>query len=236
MSVRQYRPILNSQSLCKRSTATGVGIVAIGLWAALAAITKMTGGVPPFQVLFLSFLIAFFSSIIFMSCRGLKTFHLWRQPLSVWLFCFTAIFTYHALYFYALNNAPPAEASLLAYLWPLLIVILSILADRRAFRISHLIGAMLGFSGCAVILLGQIKSSYGITSYKGYIAALLCAVVWSTYSVLNRKFREVPSEFIGGVCGLVALAALIAHIRFENTVSPTPQGRAPGCGVGADCR
>ena len=54
-----------------------------------------------------------------------------RQPLAPWLLAFCGLFFYHALYFYALSAAPPAQASILAYLWPLLIVLLSAAAAGR---------------------------------------------------------------------------------------------------------
>jgi hypothetical protein len=41
-----------------------------------------------------------------------------------------ALFGYHALYFAALRLAPPAEAGLISYLWPLLIVLFSALLTR----------------------------------------------------------------------------------------------------------
>ena len=44
---------------------------------------------------------------------------------AVWLVGIGGLFGYHALYFAALRRAPPADASLIAYLWPLLIVLFS---------------------------------------------------------------------------------------------------------------
>jgi drug/metabolite transporter (DMT)-like permease len=48
-----------------------------------------------------------------------------RQPVIPWIVAVGAIFSYYALYFYALATVPPAHASLIAYFWPLLIVIFS---------------------------------------------------------------------------------------------------------------
>ncbi len=203
-----------------QNAATGLGIVAIAFWSALALLTKMAGNIPPFELLFLSFLIAFLSSLIFLMATKKRIVQLWRQPIKAWLFSFAAIFVYHALYFSALRTAPAAEASLLAYLWPLLIVIFSIFVERRAFRAKHLVGALLGFGGCAVAILGQSSSLVEANNYIGYFLAFLCALVWSSYSVVNRRFSDVPSEIIGGVCGLVALVALPVHLFTEITVRP----------------
>ncbi|WP_082172974.1 DMT family transporter [Methylobacterium platani] len=209
------------ESTKAQSTATGIGVVAIVLWSSLALLTKFSGNIPPFQLLFLSFFIAFLSSLAILFKRGRASFRLWRQSAQVWAFKFAAIFFYHALYFFALQSAPPAEASLLAYLWPLLIVIFSIFVERKTFQPKHLVGAALGFGGCAVAILGQSVPLSGTWNYGGYAAALLCALVWSGYSVINRRYADVPSEIMGGVCGLVALAALPIHLMTESTVFPT---------------
>ncbi|MFJ1127932.1 DMT family transporter, partial [Bordetella bronchiseptica] len=55
----------------------------------------------------------------------------------------------------------------------------------------------------------------------GYLAALGCAFVWSGYSALNRRYADVPSDMIGGVCGVVALAGGLCHLAFEQTVAPS---------------
>lgn len=201
--------------------ATAVGLVAIGLWAALALLTTLCAGLPPFELLTLSFAVAFCLSVLILARRGGGAFRAWRQPVSVWAFSFIGIFSYHALYFTALSRAPAAQASLIAYLWPLLIVLLSTLSKRQSFRARHLLGAVLGFCGSALVILGPDAGTADVAfPWAGYAAAAAGALVWSSYSVLNRRFQHVPSEFIGGVCGLVALAGLGAHLVFERTVAP----------------
>lgn len=79
----------------------------------------------PFQLLALSFAVACGASLVLLGLRGRAGFRGWRQPWPVWALGFGGIFAYHALYFFALKAAPAAEASLIAYLWPLLIVLLA---------------------------------------------------------------------------------------------------------------
>lgn len=203
------------------TTATAIGIVAIGFWSALALLTKLAAGLPPFELLALSFGVAFLASVALLALRGRGGFRAWHQRPSAWAFSFAGIFAYHALYFTALSQAPAAQASLIAYLWPLLIVLLSTLSKREHFRPRHLIGALLGFGGSALVILGPGASPAAAGfPLAGYLAAAAGALVWSGYSVLNRRFQHVPSALIGGVCGLVALAGLAVHLAFEPTVWP----------------
>ena len=66
----------------------------------------------------------------------------------------------------------------------------------------------------------------------GYLAAFACALVWSSYSVINRRFSDVPSSIIGGICGLVAVAGLVCHLAFETAVIPSAGQWAAIVGLG----
>ena len=78
---------------------------------------------------------------------------------------------------------------------------------------------MLGLAGTACILMAHgADPQHG--SIIGYAAAFGCALVWSGYSVLNRRFGSVPSGMIVGVCGAVAVAGLLCHLAFEAVVWP----------------
>ncbi len=204
-----------------RSRATLVGVCAILLWAALALFTVAASGIPPFELLALSFAVAAVSGLAFLASRGRAALSDLRQPLAPWLLAFCGLFFYHALYFYALSAAPPAQASILAYLWPLLIVLLSAALPGERLRLRHLGGALLGLAGTALIILGHGSGeAVSMKSVAGFAAALGCAFVWSGYSVLNRRFAAVPSGMLVGVCGAVALAGGLCHSAFEQTIVP----------------
>lgn len=204
----------------KRARATLIGIVAILLWACLALLTAQAGGLPPFELMVLSFGVAFVSGLVLLAVRGRAALAEMRQPWQPFMVAFLGIFGYHALYFYALQTAPVAEASIVAYLWPLLIVIFSALLPGEGLKARHLIGALLGFAGTALIVLGRGGEAGLGAALTGYVAAFACAIVWSGYSVLNRRFDGTPSGMMVSVCGAVALAGLLCHVLFETTVMP----------------
>lgn len=203
-----------------RSRATLIGIGAILLWAALALLTATAGALPPFELMTLTFTVAFVSGLALLALRGRAALAEMRQPPAPWLTAFIGIFGYHALYFYALQNAPVAEASLVAYLWPLFIVLFSALLPGEKLRPRHLVGAALGFAGTVVIITARNGAGAGAGAITGYLAAFACALTWSGYSVLNRRFEGTPSGMIVGICGAVALAGALCHLLFETTVTP----------------
>lgn len=201
-------------------SATAVGVIAIFLWSCLALVTTLTEGLPPFEVLTLSFGVAFVASLLILGRHGISGLNSWRQPWAVWATGFVGIFVYHALYFFALKAAPAAEASLINYLWPLMLVLLSAFAAAEKLHKRQILGALLGLAGTAFIMQQRDSDSAAAMPIPGYLAAFGCALIWAGYSVFNRRFKEVPSSIIGGICGMSAVGGLICHLAFETTVWP----------------
>ncbi|WP_120496935.1 DMT family transporter [Kiloniella sp. EL199] len=201
--------------------ATLIGIVAILLWALLALFTTWAKGVPPFQLLALTFFIAFVSGLIVLSTKGKKSFQSLKQKPIVWIISVGGLFGYHLFYFIALHNAPAIEASLIAYLWPLLIVFFSALLSGERLYWFHIAGTLIGLTGAVLIVTKGQSLSWNAEHYMGYLAAIICALIWSGYSVLNRKFKEVPTDAVTGFCGVTAFLGLIFHLGTETWITPT---------------
>lgn len=208
----------------RRARATLVGAGALLLWACLAVFTTATGAVPPFLLTALSFGVAFLMALAKWLVRGEAIGRHLRQPWPVWAVGLGGLFGYHALYFLAIKTAPPVEASLICYLWPLLIVLFSALLAGETLAWFHLVGVGAGLAG-TVLIVGAKGVAPSTDYLVGYAAALGCAIVWSLYSVLSRRVaRDVPTDAVGGFCGATALLALICHLAFETTVWPASAG------------
>lgn len=201
-----------------RTRATTIGFTAVLLWALLALFTVGTSPVPPLQLNAMCFAIGGMIGLIWTGATG--QFSALRQvPLTAYLLGIGGLCGYHALYFAALRNAPAAEAGLIAYLWPLLIVLFSGLLPGENLRKAHLVGALLGFSGAALIIAGG-RSGYDPAYLKGYLLALACALTWSGYSVLSRRFSEVPTAAVTLFCLATSAISLVLHLMLENTAWP----------------
>ena len=209
--------------MSSRFLATLIGLIAIGFWAVLALLTAATGTIPPFQLLAMTFATGAAIGVVSWIFRPGATKAL-RQPWPVWLLGVGGLFGYHAVYYAALRKAPPAEASLIAYLWPLLIVLFSALLPGERLRWYHIAGGLLGFGGVIVLALGR-GTSLEAANLPGYGLALACAFIWSGYSVLSRRFKAVPTDAVVGFCIVTALLALPCHMLFEETVWPTSSGQ-----------
>ncbi len=200
-------------------TATSIGLIAILLWSMLALFTAATGRIPPFQLNAMTFLVGGLVGVVSWIVRpqGLKAL---RQKPVVWALGIGGLFGYHALYFAALRLAPPAESGLINYLWPLLIVLFSSLLPGEHLRRAHIVGALLGFAGVIVLIAGRGAFDARAEYMPGYLCAFVAAFVWAGYSVLSRRFGQVPTDAVAGFCLATALLSLVCHLAFETTVWP----------------
>ncbi|WP_299947062.1 DMT family transporter [uncultured Ruegeria sp.] len=202
-----------------RSRATAIGFVAVLLWSLLALFTVGSSPTPPLLLNAICFTIGGILGLIWTAANG-GLGQLRHIAWTTYLFGTIGLFGYHALYFSALRMAPAAEAGLIAYLWPLLIVLLSGLLPGEHLKPGHLIGACLGFAGAAVIITGGGSAGFQAQHLPGYGLALLCALTWSGYSVLSRRLGDVPTSSVAVFCILTAIASWILHFAVEETVWP----------------
>lgn len=198
--------------------ATLIGLSAIALWGLLALFTAASGTIPPFQMNAMCFLVGGLVGCLALA-RKPGAVRVLMQPWPVWALGVGGLFGYHALYFGALRLAPPAEASLVAYLWPLLIVVFSGLLPGERLRAIHVAGALVGLCGVVVLSTGQGLAARP-EHVPGYLLALGAALFWAGYSVLSRRVADVPTGAVAGFCLATAALSLACHLAFETTVWP----------------
>lgn len=196
--------------------ATLVGFGAILLWASLALLTTIAEP-PPFLGVAVAFSVAAAIGIGKRLYAREPVFAAWRQPLAAWALGLAGLFGYHACYFAALSLAPPVEATLVNYLWPLLIVLFAGLLPGERLRWFHLAGAALGLIGCVLIVAPALDASTAEARNPlvGYAFAAAAALLWAGYSVLSRRLADVPSDAVAGFCAGTAALAWACHFLFE---------------------
>ena len=201
-----------------KTRATAIGFIAVLLWSLLALLTVGSAPTPPLLLNAICFTIGGTLGVIWTAASG-GLAQLRRGSWKVYAFGTAGLFGYHLLYFSALRLAPAAEAGLIAYLWPLLIVLFSGLLPGETLRKGHLIGAVLGFCGAALIISGG-GPGFQAQYLNGYGLALLCALTWATYSVLSRRLGDAPTSSVAVFCVGTAIASWGLHFALEETVWP----------------
>lgn len=200
-----------------RGKATSIGFSAVLLWALLALLTVGSAPVPPLLLNALCFAVGGVIGVIWLIATGTLG-QLREVSWKVYAAGTAGLFGYHLFYFSALRLAPPAEAGLIAYLWPLLIVLFSGLLPGERLTIWHIAGAAMAFLGAALILGGRLSAD--ASALPGYALALVCALTWSSYSLLSRRFGSVPTAAVAVYCLATSVLSGLAHLVLEPTVWP----------------
>jgi drug/metabolite transporter (DMT)-like permease len=212
----------------QRLRATLIGSIAVLLWATLALLTTATQPVPPFQLVALTFAIAFLPALakwlVARLSGGPPVLSHLRQAPRVWLVGVGGLFGYHFFYFTALAHAPAVDASLIAYLWPLFTVLFSALLPGERLRWWHIAGSLAGLAGAALLVTRGGGLAIDPRYFIGYLAAFACALTWPAYSLISRRLGQVPSDAVGGFCGATALLGLACHLLLEETRWPDATG------------
>ncbi|MBL9054616.1 MAG: EamA family transporter [Tabrizicola sp.] len=199
-----------------RQKATIIGFSAVLMWSLLALFTIGSAPVPPLLLNAMCFGIGGAIGLIWTARQGIGV--LTKVSWEVYAFGTLGLFGYHFLYFTAFRLSPSAETGLIAYLWPLFIVLMSGLLPGENLRTQHILGALIGFGGAAVIVLGRGSEVPG--SLLGQGLAFLCALTWAGYSVLSRRLGEVPTESVTVFCLATAILSALFHLALEETTWP----------------
>ncbi len=200
-----------------KGRATLIAFTAILMWSLLALLTIGSAPVPPFLLNALCFAIGGVIGLVWTARQGFGVLR--TVSWKVYAFGTAGLFGYHFLYFTAFRLAPAAETGLIAYLWPLLIVLLSGLLPGERLTLRHILGALVAFAGAALIVLGRPDG--GAASPLGLALAFGCALTWAGYSVLSRRLGDVPTASVTVFCLATAALSLAAHLALEETVWPT---------------
>jgi len=198
-------------------TANLLALGAIALWGALAALGVALAHVPPFLLTGLSLLVG---SVIALPLSRFD-WRQWRVPAPTMALGVYGLFGFHFLLFIALRHAPPVQANLVNYLWPLGIVVMApLFLPGVSLQRRHVLAALLGFAGAALAILGRGTGGEAVWAW-GYLPALGSAFIWSSYSLLTRRVKAFPTAAIGSFALVSGLLSLLCHALLETPVALT---------------
>jgi drug/metabolite transporter (DMT)-like permease len=202
------------------SAANGLALGAVVLWASLAALGVSLSHVPPFLLTGIALLVG---SLIALP---LSRFNLrqWRVPFSTLAIGVYGLFGFHFLLFIALRHAPPVQANLVNYLWPLGIVVMApLFLPGVTLTRRHVAAALIGFAGAALAILGRGGDGTEAVWAWGYLPALASAFIWSSYSLLTKRVAAFPTAAIGSFALVSGILSLLCHLALEPSVTLSGQ-------------
>lgn len=206
-------------------TWTCVGLLAIPLWATWPALSLQTRALPPLECMTVAFSVAF----IALSSLKPSVAATDSESCSPWIpaLAFAGGVSGSAILFLlATHYIPAAEANLILYLWPVMVVGLGAAFRVFRLRLRHGVGIGLGFTAAAILMGGGRLS----LSYTGIGLALLGGLSWALYCIFRLKWRGPTGPVLTRGFAISAALCAVLHLLSEPFVIPN-MGSAAAAGV-----
>jgi drug/metabolite transporter (DMT)-like permease len=209
------RPAGKRKPLSPR-TWTCIGALAIPLWATWPALALRTFEIPTLQMLTIMFAVGWMVLSRLERRDGAapaaSSIRAWVPAIAFALnLCGSDL-----CFILATHRIPAAQANLIAYLWPVMIVVFGVPIGLFRLRWPQMIGLSLGFLGAVILIWdGQLTMSP-----VGIGLALLGGAVWAAYCLFRLVWKEPTRNVVGRGCGIAAAISAILHFVFEPTVIP----------------
>lgn len=208
---------------------TCAGALAIPLWALWPTLSLQTRSIPPFECLMIAYLVgAIVLSRLERPARAVehesKTWKSWVPPLAFAV----AMSGSSGLFLVSTHYISAAEANLITYLWPGLLVGFGAVLKVFRLRPRHVVGIALGFVGATIVMGGAALA----VSYTGIGLALLGAVFWALYCVFRLIWKLAPGSVLTRGCALTVVLCGALHVALEPTVLPSIQSAGAAVAIG----
>ncbi|WP_280549895.1 MULTISPECIES: DMT family transporter [unclassified Halomonas] len=173
---------------------TGAAGLAVVLWALVPLLVAQAGELPPLRLSALALLAGALGTLPMAHGRQRRGATLSRAHgvvvhVGVPMLVAGAVGACSASF----SLAPPTEAALIIYTWPVLFLLASRWLLQGRLPLATLSGALLAFSGAALLVAPQALASGFSGAWGGYLLALAAALCWALYSLAC----QVPGYRLG---------------------------------------
>ena len=214
----------------KQRIAYAYGISVVLIWSTVATAFKLTlRFISPREMLLYSSLTSLLIFIFMLKkFRFLKEINK-KEYGKYALFGFLNPFLYYNVLFLAYDILPAQQAQPLNYTWQIFLFIFSVVFLGQRFTFRSLVAVIVGFAGVYII---STKGTFvSFTSVYGVILAILSAVIWASFWILNLKdSRDVREKlFLSYLFGVIYI---ISETLFFGSPSFTLAGIAGSVYIG----
>ncbi|MDO6440729.1 MULTISPECIES: DMT family transporter [unclassified Marinobacter] len=212
-------------------------LFAVVLWAGAPLLVDIASSVPPFQLTAIALISG---AIVALPVSLRKRRHRGGQPVQApvslkWRLAIYGLLPALILgaiggYLTGVGMAPTAEAALITYTWPVMFIVISQWLFHRRLPLPVLCGALIAFSGAAVLLSPETESVGHSQYLAGYALALMAGCCWALYSWICQAAPVAIAPMMPGLFLLAAFGAAIADV-LSGSPFGLPSGLALVAGV-----
>lgn len=141
-------------------------------------------------------------------------------------------FLYYIVLFEAYRRIPAQEGVALNYIWPVMLVLFSIVFLKQTISFFSLLAVVISFAGSVIIALHGDFRHLTLSDPLGVTLALGSAVFWASFWIINLKdSREpLPKMLLNFAFGTAYILAW--NVFTKNTIMPSLPGLAGGIYIG----
>jgi drug/metabolite transporter (DMT)-like permease len=199
---------------------TAAGLLALFIWGASALLITQLLRIPPLELTALTWFISFVMLSVYYACKRKPLMRHFHRPWRDYALMVGGMGGYTALFYIGFSLAPPFEANILNYLWPIFLMAFLIIFRGAPLTLMKVLGMLSGFAGCVLLSFAHGGPSFSGGFGIGHIIMIISAVFWALYSCFTRG-QDYPVEFMVPVflcCGILTAAL---HFMFEPSVIPS---------------
>jgi drug/metabolite transporter (DMT)-like permease len=140
-------------------------------------------------------------------------------------------FLYYVVLLKAYELLPAQEAGTLNYIWPLVLVLLSIPMLKQQITAWSILAILVSFTGIIIISTHGHPLTLKFSSPLGVLLALGSAIFWALYWIYNMKDRreEVSKLFLNFCFGFIYIFLTDCHPSFPGAeLEPLPTASLAG--------
>jgi drug/metabolite transporter (DMT)-like permease len=221
------------KNLSTYSKGTIAGVAATILWATTAAFIVAAEGVHPFLYSSVGMTVGFL-----LYC--LRWLYLKQNPLPAlrkvpWWYLAGGVLgigIHGVAWVAAMRQAPPLEALLFIYQWPMLVVVFTAIALRQRLQFFHYLAILFGLVGIFILLIGRGLDLGQFTFRAGHGWGIVSAVSWGLYSALSAKHPNVTPYSLGFIFLGIGIVNFLIWALYLGAPLPSLQSFLI-CGAGA---
>lgn len=217
-SARTGRSLLSRTILRPESSARFYLVLTIILWSAVPATAKIgLRELDNFQLLFYTALLGVvsLSGVVIVQKKLRILFGYSRTDyLRMLGMGFLGIYLYNVLLYKSYSLAPAGQVNVVNYLWPVFIVVFSILILRETLSYQTALSMAISFLGAVVSYTGGNPLAFHNDYALGYGLAGAGAVCYGLFSVLGKKleYDKVTSMLVYYVVGFVLIVPTVLTV------------------------
>lgn len=211
-----------------QSKAYSLALISIASWSTMGTAFKLTlNYLNPGMLLFIATVTAFIFLGFVIMAKG-STGELRKitskQIINSALMGLFNPFLYYLVLFEAYNLIPAQEAVALNYIWPVMLVIFSIIFLKQNINLISLLAIFISFGGTVVIAMHGNFSELQFSNTKGVLLAIGSALFWASFWIINMKDpREATIKmFVNFAFG--AIYIVIWNLFSHNISVPSALG------------